>query len=152
LLLCALSGALGLGHGVHGRLQRIEAGVDGLERLFDLLRDDGLIHPAVHRCSAERDGGDRAAGDERGAANARRTHHLHRDGAQARLAQLPGRIGRECGELFSAVHGLAQERELLLQGLDLLFASHIRSPPFLCAPQSATGAPLSAASTSVSPS
>ena len=43
--------ALGLGHGVHGRLQRIKAGVDGLECLFDLLRDDGLIHPAVHRCS-----------------------------------------------------------------------------------------------------
>ena len=47
--------ALGLGHGVHGRLQRIEAGVDGLERLFDLLRDDGLIHPAVHCGSAERE-------------------------------------------------------------------------------------------------
>ena len=105
--------------------ERIEAGVDGLERLFDLLRDDGLIHPAVHRGSAERDGGDRAAGDERGAANARRTHHLYGDGAQARPAQLPGRIGRERGEFFAAVHGLAQERELLLQGLDLLFASHI---------------------------
>lgn len=61
---------------------------------------------------------------------ARRTHHLYRDGAQARLAQLPGRIGRERSEFFAAVHSLAQERELLLQGLDLLFASHIRSPPF----------------------
>ena len=133
-------------------MQRIKAGVDGLECLFDLLRDDGLIHPAVHRCSAERDGSDRAAGDERGTANARRTHHLYGDGAQARPAQLPGRIGCKRSELFAAVHGLAQERELLLQGLDLLFASHIRSPPFLCASQSATGAPLSAASTSVSPS
>lgn len=56
---------------------------------------------------------------------ARRTHHLYGDGAQARPAQLPGRIGRERGEFFAAVHGLAQERELLLQGLDLLFASHI---------------------------
>ena len=83
---------------------------------------------------------------------ARRFHHLHRDGAQARPAQLPGRIGCKRSELFAAVHGLAQERELLLQGLDLLFASHVRSPPFLCASQSATGTPLSAASTSVSPS
>ena len=75
----------------------------------------------MHRGSAERDGGDGTAGDEHGTANARRTHHLHRDGAQARPAQLPGRIGRKRGEFFAAVHGLAQERELLLQGLDLLF-------------------------------
>ena len=33
--------------------------------------------------------------------------------------------GRERGQLLAAVDGLTQERELLLHGLDLLFASHM---------------------------
>lgn len=63
--------------------------------------------------------------DERGAAEARRFHHLHGDGLDARLFELLRGAGRERGLLLAAVNGLAQERELLLHGLDLLFASHI---------------------------
>ena len=35
--------ALGLGHSVYGRLQVVELGMHGLERLFHFLRDDGLL-------------------------------------------------------------------------------------------------------------
>ena len=61
----------------------------------------------------------------RGAAEARRFHHLHGDGLDARLFELlRGAVGQR-GQLLAAVNGLAQERELLLHGLDLFFASHI---------------------------
>ena len=144
--------ALGLGHGVHGRLQVVELGMYGLERLFHFLRDDGLVKPVACGDSADRADGDGPAHDEHGAAKARRAHQLHGNSLDARLFELLRGVCGQRGQLLAAVDGLAQERELLLHGLDLFFASHIWSLPcHELAFQSATGAPLSTASTSVSP-
>ena len=60
--------ALGLGHGVHGRLQVVELGVHRLERLFHFLRDDGLVKPVARGDGADRADGGGSARDERGAA------------------------------------------------------------------------------------
>ena len=63
--------ALGLGHSVYGRLQVVELGMHGLERLFHFLRDDGLVKPVARGDSADRADGGGPAHDERGAAEAR---------------------------------------------------------------------------------
>ena len=117
--------AIGLGHGVHSRLQVIELVVHRLERLFHFLRDNGLIKPVARGDGTDRADGGGPARDERGAAEARRFHHLHGDGLDVRLFELLRGARGQRGQLLAAVDGLAQERELLLHGLDLLFASHI---------------------------
>ena len=58
--------ALGLGHSVYGRLQVVELGMHGLERLFHFLRDDGLVKPVARGDSADRADGGGPAHDERG--------------------------------------------------------------------------------------
>ena len=89
------------------------------------MQYEAIKHQGARGDSADRADGGGPARDERGAAETRRFHHLHGDGLEVWLFELLRGAGRERGQLLAAVDGLAQERELLLHGLDLFFASHI---------------------------